>query len=69
MTLPSTTVQLVVGAPQMAAATVCVPGVTSRCLLPLQEALQDQEVALTQAPFKLLLLSWVLEHVDFVCIL
>ena len=35
------------------------------CLLPLQEAFQDQQVDLTQAPFKLLLLPWVLECVRF----
>lgn len=38
--------------------------VSSTCLLPLLEALQDQQ-ALTQDPFKLLLLPWVLEHVRF----
>ena len=33
--------------------------------LPLQETLQDQQVGLTQAPFRLLLLPWVLENVRF----
>ena len=32
-------------------------------LLPLWEILQDQQVGLTQAPFKLLLLPWVPEGV------
>lgn len=30
---------------------------SSSCLLPLWESLQDQQVGLTQAPFKLLLYS------------
>ena len=41
----------------MAAASVCCPRVNLGCLLPLQETLQDQQVGLAQAPFKLLLLS------------
>ena len=49
----------------MAAASVCVPRVSFSCLLPLQDTLQYQWVGLTQAPFKLLLLPWVLEHVRF----
>ena len=49
----------------MAAANVCVPIVISSCLPPLQEALQDEQVGLTQAPSKLLLLPWVLERVRF----
>ena len=32
-----------------------------------QGALQDQQVGLTEAPFKLLLMPWFLEHVRFVC--
>ena len=35
------------------------------CLLALREALQDQQVGLTQAPFKLLPLRGDLEHVRF----
>lgn len=35
------------------------------CLLSLQKALQDQQVGLTQAFFRLLPLCWVLEHVRF----
>lgn len=31
-----------------------------------QDALQDQQIHLTQVPFKLLPLCWDLEHVDFV---
>ena len=34
-------------------------------LLPLREALQDQQVGLMQVPFKLLPLPWVPEHVKF----
>ena len=34
------------------------------CLLPLPEALQNQQVGLTQATFKLLLLMWVSECVS-----
>ena len=49
----------------MAAASVCVPRVSSSCLLPLQKALQDQQVGLTQAPFKWLLLPWLPERVRF----
>ena len=45
----------------MATASVYVPRVSCSCFLPLQEALQDQQVGLTQAPFKLLLLPWVLK--------
>ena len=47
----------------MAAASVYVPSVSTGCLWSLWEALQDQLVGLTQAPFKLLLLPWVLEGV------
>ena len=42
-----------------------VSSVSSSCLLPLWEALQDQQVGLIQALFKLLFLPWVLEHVRF----
>ena len=49
----------------MCAANVYFPRVSSSYLLPLQEALQDHQVALTQAPFKSLLLPWVLEWVRF----
>ena len=59
----STSVHVVERAPQMPASSVCVPTGSPRCLLTLQEALQDQHVGLTQAPFKLLLLPWVLECV------
>ena len=44
---------------------VYVPRVSSRCLLPLQEVLQDQQVRLIQVPFKLLLLPQVPEQVRF----
>ena len=49
----------------MVATTVYVPRVSSHCLLSLWKSLQDQQVGLTQDPFKLLLLPWVLEHVRF----
>ena len=35
------------------------------CLLTLQETLKDQEVGLTHASFKLLLLPWVLKYMRF----
>ena len=50
---------------------LCIPGallpvsMSPHCLLPLQEALQDQSVSLTQVSFKLLLLLWGPEHVKF----
>ena len=44
---------------------VYVPRVSSSCLLPLQEVLQDQQVRLMQVPSKLLLLPWVPEQVGF----
>ena len=65
MALASTSVHVVEQAPQMAPASVCVLRVSASCLLPLQEALQDQSVRLTQVSFKLLLLPWVPEHVRF----
>ena len=51
--------------PEVATTSVCVPRVSSICLLPVQETLQDQQVGLTQAPLKSLPLPWVLEHVRF----
>ena len=39
------------------------------CFLPLQEALQVQQVGLTQAPFTLLLLPRGWSVRDFVCVL
>ena len=41
----------------MAASSVHVSTMSSSCLLLLWESLQDQQVGLTQAPFKLLLCS------------
>ena len=35
------------------------------CLLPLWETLQDQQVGLTQAPFKFLPLFWDSKHMRF----
>ena len=48
--------------PEMAAASVFVPRMSSSCLLLLWETRHDQQVGLSQAPFKILLLPWVLEH-------
>lgn len=39
-----------------AATGICVPEVNPSCPVPLWEAVQDQQVGLSQAPFKLLLL-------------
>ena len=49
----------------MGAGSIYVPRVRSSCLLPLWEALQDQQVGLTQAPFTLRLLPQDSEHVRF----
>lgn len=49
----------------MAATSVYVSRMISSCLLPLQGALQDQQVGLTQRPFNSLFLPWVQEHVRF----
>ena len=49
----------------LASNSVYVPRVSCSCLLPLWEILQDQQVGLTQAPFKLLLLPWVPEYMRF----
>ena len=49
--------------PEMASASIYVPRGNFGCLLLLQEALQDQQMGMTQAPFKLLPLLWVLEQV------
>ena len=65
MSLAGTHVPMLGQLPMMAAASVCVPRVSSSCLLPLQKALQDQQVGLTQTPFKWLLLPWLPEHVRF----
>ena len=48
--------------PKLAATSVCVPRVSSSCLLCLQEALQ---VGPTQALFRLLLLPWISNQVAF----
>lgn len=49
----------------MAAASACEPRESFICFLPLQEALEDQQVGVTQAPFRLLLLSWIPEYVGY----
>ena len=49
----------------MAIATICVPRVSVSLLLLLWETLQDQQVSLTKAYTKLLLLPWVWECVRF----
>ena len=51
----------------MTAPSVYVPRMSCSYLLPLREALQDQQVSLTQAPIKLLILPWVPESVRFLC--
>ena len=52
----------------LASTNVYVPRVSGSCLLPLWEVLQDQQVGLTQALSKVLLLPWIPEHVR-VCVL
>ena len=47
----------------MFAASIYVPNGNQLCFLSLCEALQDQQMNLTQAPFKLLPLYWNSEHV------
>ena len=44
---------------------VCIPRGSTSWLLPLQKVLQDQQVGLTWAPFKLMPLCWDLQHVRF----
>ena len=56
---------MVDGAPQSGCLQCLCPQGESSCLLPLWEALQDQQLPLTPDPFKLLLQPWVLEHVRF----
>ena len=51
--------------PKLAATSVCIPKVGCSCLIPFQGSLQNQQGGLIQAPFKLLLLPWVLENVMF----
>ena len=65
MAVASASVHMVEGAPQNGRFQCRCPQGESSCLLPLWEALQDQQLPLTQAPFKLLLQYWVLEHVRF----
>ena len=50
----------------MTATSVCVPRMSSICLLPLPEALKDWQVGLTQVHFKLLMHSWIPKQVRFV---
>ena len=49
----------------MATARISIPRGSSSCLLPPQEAIQDQQMGLTQAPFNLLPLCWDLKCVRF----
>ena len=65
MALASTSVHVVDGAPQSGCFQCLCPQGKSSCLLPLWEALQDQQLPLILAAFKLLLQPWVLEHVRF----
>ena len=52
----------------MATATIYVPRESVSLLLLLWETLQDQQVILTKAYTKLLLLPWVWEFVKFLCV-
>lgn len=54
MALSSTSVHTVEQAPIMAAASISNPTGSPSCLLPLQEAFQDEQGDLIQAPLKLL---------------
>ena len=65
MTLASTSVLVIEGATKNATGNVYVPRGNPSCLLPLQEALQDHQVRLAQASFKLLALCLCLEHERF----
>ena len=47
MALASISVHMVEQAPKMAATSVCVPSMSSSCLLPLQGTVQDQQMGLT----------------------
>lgn len=47
---------------KLAATSICVPRRSPTCLLPSGRFLQDQEMGLTQVPFKLLSQSWISEH-------
>ena len=49
----------------MAATIICVPRVSSTCLLSPWRVLQGQQVGQTQVPFRLLLMHWFLEPVWF----
>ena len=49
----------------MAATNVYVPRMNPGCFLPPLEVLKDQQKSLTQAPFKILLLPCISEHVRF----
>lgn len=69
MVIASTSVLMVGRAPKMAAISISVSRVSSNCHLLTQYVLQDQQLGLTQAPFKLLLLPCVPECVRFVCTL
>ena len=66
MALVNTTVHMVEQAPKSGCHQCLCPRVISSCLpVSLWETLQDQQVGLTQVPFNLLLLPWVLEQVRF----
>ena len=61
----STSVHVVECVPQNGCLQYLCSQVSSSYLLSVQEALEDQQLSLTQALFRLLLLPWVLEHVRF----
>ena len=52
---------------RMTATSVCIPRMSSICLLPLQEVLKDWQVGLIQVHFKLLMHSWIPKQVRFAC--
>lgn len=69
MVFASTSILVVEGGPQNGCHQhVCLQG-ESQLLPPSLEALQDQQVRLTQAFFKLLPQCWVLDHMTLACIL
>lgn len=70
MVLACPSILVVEPPPQISVASMYVPRASSNCLLLLYKALQDQQRGLTQAPFHLLALHWVSDHVRLcVCVL
>ena len=65
MALSSISVFIVNELPEMTTTSIFALKRSPSCFLPLQKALQDQQMGLTQAAFKLLPLHWDLECVRF----